>query len=402
MSPFLFLLKGNLMNSPPKVMISSTCYDLRQMRADLAAFVMDELGYVPLLSELPSFPVDPDLDTVENCRARVDENANILVLVVGGRYGSIDSRSDKSITNLEFLAARAKGIPVYVFVEQTTLSMLPVWKDNPLGNFSSCVDTPRLFEFIESVQMQDKVWTFAFRTAQDIISVLRVQFAYLFSDALRLRLKLSGRGLPSYFDSLAPQALRLALEKPSAWEYRLFFQSWIDESERRKDLVREYRDQLTVRFAEPVANRDAIRWIQTRMHELEGLATSASKLMNNSTSKAFGEPGEPGDAEEILWVAKMLGIVLENSLEWAQRIRCADVEPPFDLLTRELALFADDLIGQLQGFPRNALKEIEEALDRGARDGQQVVQMKMSLKLSNSEVFNEKLADLGRRFAGGV
>ena len=78
-----------IMKSAPTVMVSSTFYDLKQIvGADLAlAFISDELGYSALLSELPSFPVDPDLDTIENCRRRVERNADILVLVVGGRYG---------------------------------------------------------------------------------------------------------------------------------------------------------------------------------------------------------------------------------------------------------------------------------------------------------------------------
>ena len=67
------------MNSAPNIMISSTFYDLRQIRADLAEFISDQLGYVPLLSELSSFPVDPDLDTIDNCRARVENNADMFV-----------------------------------------------------------------------------------------------------------------------------------------------------------------------------------------------------------------------------------------------------------------------------------------------------------------------------------
>ena len=386
------------MSSTPTVMISSTFYDLRQIRTNLAEFITDDLGYLPLLSEFPSFPVNPDLNTVENCQARVKENADILVLVIGGRYGSVDSRSDKSITNLEFLAARAKGIPVYAFVEQSILSMLPVWRDNPTADFSSSVDTPRLFEFVESVQAQGRVWRFPFRTAQDIVNILRIQFAYLFYDALRVRLRLSGHALPDYFDSLTPQALRLALEKPRSWEYRLFFQSWIDEARHRKDLIKEYREGLTIRLAEPVAANQAARWMQTRMHELGGLVTSAGQLMNVSVQRAFGNPGVPGDVEEIIWVSKMLGMVLENSLEWAHRIRCADVEAPFDTLTKELALFADDLIGQLQTFPRTNLKAVEEALDRATLENPQEIQMTMKLKLSNHDAFNEKLAEIQRHF----
>jgi len=71
--------------SAPCVMVSSTFYDLRQIRADLEEFLAKDLGYHPLLSEFPSFPVDPDKTTIENCRRRVQQNADVVVLVIGGR-----------------------------------------------------------------------------------------------------------------------------------------------------------------------------------------------------------------------------------------------------------------------------------------------------------------------------
>ena len=213
-------------------MVSSTFYDLRQIRVDLARFISDDLGYIPLLSELPSFPVDPDLDTVENCRARVQKDADILILMIGGRYGSIDDKTERSITNLEFLAAKQKGIPIYAFVEKRILAVMPFWKTNPSGDFSVTVDTPKLFEFVEYVRSQERVWTFPFDTAQDIIEILRLQLAYLFYDALRVRLRLSGAELPRYLELLGPRALKIALERPRAWEHRLFLQSWIEEVER--------------------------------------------------------------------------------------------------------------------------------------------------------------------------
>lgn len=81
------------MISAPTVMVSSTFYDLKQIRADLSEFLQNDVGYKPLLSELASFPIDPDSDTVENCRRRVERDADIFILVIGGRYGSIDKRA---------------------------------------------------------------------------------------------------------------------------------------------------------------------------------------------------------------------------------------------------------------------------------------------------------------------
>jgi len=382
------------MSSAPVVMVSSTFFDLRQIRADLAKFIGEDLGYVPLLSELPSFPVDPDLDTIENCRARVEKNADILVLIVGGRYGSIDAKTEKSITNLEFLAARGKGIPIYVFVEKAILALLPIWKANPSADFSAAVDTTKLFDFVDMVRTQERVWSFPFERAQDVIDILRIQLAHLFRESLAVRLRLSGNSLPPFVAELRPKSLKIALEKPEAWEYRLFLQTWVDECDSRGFQLREYHTRLTLDAAEFIVASDAIQWLQTRTHELENFVNSANTLVNTSAKEAFGPAGHSGDAEYIVWVSHMLGTLLGRSISWAQRIRCARVESPFDRLMPELALFADDLITQLQSFPREALQRLEDAV-RG-KSGE--VKMTMNITLSNQEAFYRAFDQVRRSY----
>jgi hypothetical protein len=71
---------------PPSVFVSSTCYDLRQIRVDLRDFLAG-LGLDPVLSEFASFPVNPDASTLDNCLKAVEQRADIFVLVIGGRYG---------------------------------------------------------------------------------------------------------------------------------------------------------------------------------------------------------------------------------------------------------------------------------------------------------------------------
>lgn len=73
-----------------------------------------------------SFPIDPDKDTIHNCLRVVEERANILVWIVGGRYGYVTNHENKSITNLEYLRAKTKGIPIFIFVDQSIINMLPI------------------------------------------------------------------------------------------------------------------------------------------------------------------------------------------------------------------------------------------------------------------------------------
>ena len=156
----------------PTVFISSTFYDLRQVRTDLFHFIETEQGYRTLASEYPSFPVDPDTDAIENCRRRVENDADCFVLIIGSRYGSVPEHSTISVTNIEYQIARLKGIPIYPFVQKEVLSLLPIWEANPTADFSRTVDTPALFTFIQEVRSGVQPWTFPFETAQDIIDLI--------------------------------------------------------------------------------------------------------------------------------------------------------------------------------------------------------------------------------------
>lgn len=167
--------------------MSSTCYDLKQIRQNIRTFIEDDLGYEAILSEYDSFPVDPDKDTVNNCLRVVEQRADIMVLIVGCRYGYVTERGEKSITNLEYLRARAKGIPIFVFIEQKIINILPVWQNNKEADFSNIVDSDKIFEFVDTLRSKGSNWVHEFNTGADIISCLKKQLAYLVNDSLCLR-----------------------------------------------------------------------------------------------------------------------------------------------------------------------------------------------------------------------
>jgi hypothetical protein len=194
---------------------------------------------VPILSEFSSFPVDPNRGAIENCLAGVKEKADIFVLVVGGRYGS-ETENGKSVTNLEYLETKAKGIPCYVFVQKPILTALSIWQKNRSGDFSGIVDSSKLFEFVESLRDPKENWVFPFDSAQDIVETLRMQLAYLFMDALTIRTKVLRCGLPEALQQdLSGAALLLVVQKPYAWEYRLFGQVLSDEISRMASIKKD-------------------------------------------------------------------------------------------------------------------------------------------------------------------
>ena len=369
------------MGTSPTVMISSTFYDLSQIRKDLELFLADELSYVPLLSESPSFPIDPDATTIENCRTRVQQLADILVLVVGGRYGFIDETTSKSITNLEYLEARLKGIPIYTFVSRQILSLLPLWETTPQNDFSAAVDTPELFNFVKAIRSDEQSWVFPFDTAQDIINILKTQFAYLFAESLGLRWKFSKIPPIRHFDSISPAARRLLLERDTGWKYLLFLECLIDEISNRSDLLREYRLGLRIGVADEIMSDDVKGWLLARIHEVEGYIGAMMSLVTTSVTDAAGKIGEPGDPDYLIWIARRLGIVYEETLEWILRIRRAYVEEPYSGVVLELAHLPADIIEQLLTFPSQVKAQLLESIHKSRQDGGKV-QLEYTVRLN--------------------
>lgn len=142
----------------PTVFVSSTFYDLRYLREGLKRFI-ESLGYSAVLSEDGTVFYDPKTSAAEACLVEVG-NVDILVLIIGGRYGSPMPDGSLSVTNAEYQQAVKQKIPVFALVEQGTHNDYQVYRANTerLGVLEGITfphaDTPRIFEFMDEVQGQ--------------------------------------------------------------------------------------------------------------------------------------------------------------------------------------------------------------------------------------------------------
>lgn len=341
----------------PSVFVSSTCYDLSQVRTDIKLFI-EGLGYEPILSEYDSFPIDPNINTLDNCLRVVQERADIFVLIVGGRYGS-QINNDKSITNMEYLRAKAKGIPIYVFVNKSVLDILKIWRSNPDGDFSSVVDSHKLFEFVETLRGIDNVWVYGFDNAQDINYTLKQQFAYLFNDGLLIRRQIKNSNFSNKILQLKGEAFRLVIEKPEAWEYKLFAQVFSDGIEESTDLRRDLKYNISINESKLLSEvKDIISWIQIKINDLLTLSEGLGSLINNVMQEAVGLPGEPGDAEHIVYAAEKIVQIYKKAIIWAIDFKTI-------VVTEEDWL---ELIKTVTEFGNNIIIDLEDYCDKWNRE----------------------------------
>jgi hypothetical protein len=70
----------------PRIFVSSTYYDLRHIRSSLELFI-ESLGYDSILSEKGDIAYLHDTPLDESCY-REAASSDMLILIIGGRYGS--------------------------------------------------------------------------------------------------------------------------------------------------------------------------------------------------------------------------------------------------------------------------------------------------------------------------
>ena len=176
----------------PRIFISSTFYDLRYVREDIERFIVSQ-GYDAVRHETGSIPYAKKTPLEESAYREI-AYCDIIVCVIGGRFGSDSATREGSITQNELQQALEKGIQVYVFVDQnvhTEYNTYLLNKDSKETRYRF-VDNVKIFEFLEKIYAlpQNNPIT-SFTNSADICTHLKAQWVGLFQRYLQEEQRLS-------------------------------------------------------------------------------------------------------------------------------------------------------------------------------------------------------------------
>lgn len=298
--------------------VSSTCYDLKSLREHLRSEI-DSWGHDPILSEYPSFPVSPELSTVDNCKRVVRERADMLVLIVGGKRGSLDPLTNQSVVNSEYQEARASGLDCIVFVDKQVWDLLPIYRKNKEIDFAPTVDNPAVFSFIEQI-IEDTKWVFPFVRTEEIITTLKVQLSTRFRDLL-VRSRQNRLFVPAAFAAEPNHITRIAVDKGDFWEYKLACALLRDRSRKIDDRFSELESGFVVRRTKFLPGPDTINYIQDLLDDLTNTMQAVSNVLSEQLTPSFGPPGVPGDAVKMKAACDNLYSLFITLFEWELDVR---------------------------------------------------------------------------------
>ncbi|MEX0727035.1 MAG: DUF4062 domain-containing protein [Planctomycetaceae bacterium] len=116
-----------------KVFVSSTVYDLLDIRAEVCA-LLTSVGISPVLSDdkLSDFNTAHATNSIETCLINVKDSDEVIVILdqrYGTRLGNLGF-DDLSATHLEYNRARELNKPIHVFVRDRLEADFTTWKKN--------------------------------------------------------------------------------------------------------------------------------------------------------------------------------------------------------------------------------------------------------------------------------
>jgi len=170
----------------PRIFVSSTYYDLKHLRSIFKVFG-DQLGYDIILFEEGDI-LYPGTISIKEAVFNEINSSDIIVSIIGPRYGSINEESDFSFSEEEIRHSVNVGRQLIFFVEQSVLAEYQTYKKNVERaekiNWSH-VDSVKVFRFIEYIYSVPKNSPiFEFQSPQDLLSKLKMQLAGLFKNLL--------------------------------------------------------------------------------------------------------------------------------------------------------------------------------------------------------------------------
>jgi len=180
----------------PRIFISSTFYDLKYIREDLANFVRS-YGYEPILFEDGDIGYTPGKTLDSSCYESM-KNSDMVILIIGGEYGSAASGEKKddfkeymSVTRNEFRTAVESGIPIFVMIDKKVMAEYGVYEANfddiEKENRAMAFPTTKninVFRFIKEIKGIVTLPIQEFERSSDIKGFISKQWADMFKNYL--------------------------------------------------------------------------------------------------------------------------------------------------------------------------------------------------------------------------
>jgi hypothetical protein len=176
--------------------------------------------------------------------------------------------------------------------------------------------------------------------------------------------------IPSSIANLSAGCLKIAMERPFGWEHLLFSRVLRDEIDALSDIERDLKFDIRLGPVRFLPIQEAFAWLDVQNQRVLRIIKSGETLVNVALPEALGPPGKPGDPELLVYVARRMGAVCKELLQWKQDFSEVEVHQELGQLFLLISNFTKDALDNWQRFPDeidSAIVDARAARDRGEK-----------------------------------
>lgn len=190
----------------------------------------------------------------------------------------------------------------------------------------------------------------------------------------------------------------LLATRPTWWEYWLFAGTLRVQLDALEDNYRDYELGFAAPTGSVYHDRAAFDFLRTAPTQALALVKNFNPVFRpEAQSRAFGEPGEPGDAVRIMHLAGRFIDTYGAILDEAARVRGAALPEEFHDAQEAAAQFGSLAVGQVRAFVADCVRSMNgiPELTEGRLEGDDPLELTLDLQLDLDP-------DVSTRFVAGL
>lgn len=174
----------------------------------------------------------------------------------------------------------------------------------------------------------------------------------------------------------------LLLHRPPGWEYLYLGSVLLRQLNERESAYLDFRAGYVPARGARVASEDIAEFLSREMQVAIRLASNTETLMSEANQvRAFGQPGESGNPDEIFHLASRWSGLYSGFLDWVMNLRSVMVPEKFRQLLDAVAEYASGPIEQYRAFVDELIKELDPLPALIASGEPVVIRLKLTLSI---------------------
>jgi hypothetical protein len=164
------------------------------------------------------------------------------------------------------------------------------------------------------------------------------------------------------FENESAAAFQIAIDQPPYWEYLITVELL---RHKLSDIKRDFRDLergLAFRPIKAIIYKEEFyTWIQGKLHDLTALIELLPLAATEELQSAYGEPGEPGNALEILRATNKIAEGCNWLLDWEIDLHFTKFPDGFESIKLIMEGWTKDLQSEMSRIPSEIAKAFNES-----------------------------------------